>query len=117
MSEPRWAQARPDTSTPLRRGAWYRVMRLTPQQAVLDVNSRPVGISRSQLQLRPVHPGVWSVVPRPRNSGALPLSWGPRYVVCPSCRGRARLAGRTASMRCPKCGGVFEIGWGEGDLG
>jgi tRNA(Ile2) C34 agmatinyltransferase TiaS len=55
-------------------------------------------------------------VPRPPRSGALPASWGPRYAVCPGCRDRARLAGPSATMRCNKCGGVFEIGWEDAGL-
>jgi hypothetical protein len=113
MSEPRWARVRSDASCDLRRGAWYRIIRLTPQEAVLDVNSRPVGVSRALLFMLPVHPEVWSVVPRPYQAGTLPASWGPRYAVCPSCKDRARL-GSGASMRCARCGGVFEIGWGDG---
>jgi len=113
MSEIRWARVRAEASCELRRGAWYRVLRLTPHEVVLDVNSRPLGVSRSLLYMLPAHPGVWSVVPRPRHAGALPLSWGPRYAVCPSCRDRARLPASAASMRCTKCGGVYEIGWGD----
>jgi len=113
MSEMRWARVRAEASCQLRRGAWYRVLRLTPHEVVLDVNSRPLGVSRSLLYMLPTHPGVWSVVPRPRHAGALPLSWGVRYAVCPSCRDRARLPASAASMRCAKCGGIFEIGWGD----
>lgn len=113
MSELRWARVRTDANCQLRRGAWYRIVRLTPQEVVLDVNSRPVGVSRSLLYMLPAHPGVWSVVPRPANAGALPLDWGSRYAVCPNCRDRAHLGGATVSLRCGKCGGVFEIGWGD----
>ena len=111
-----WARLRADLNVRLRRGAWYRIMRLTPQEAVLDVNSRPVGVSRSLLQMLPTHPGVWSVVPRPRNAIGVPVSWGPRYAVCPQCRNRANLGKSPVSMRCGKCGGEFEIGWGDGEF-
>ncbi len=113
MSEPRWARVRTDTNCQLRRGAWYRILRLTPHEAVLDVNSRPVGISRSLLHMLSAPPGVWSVVPRPPHAGPLPVSWGPRYAVCPGCRDRARLPNAVATLRCGKCGGVFEVGWGD----
>jgi hypothetical protein len=112
MSELRWARVRTDTSCELRRGAWYRILWLTPAEAVLDVNSSPVGVSRSLLYMLPEHPELWSVVPRPHRSGALPVSWGPRYAVCPNCKDRARL-GSGASMSCARCGGVYEIGWGD----
>src|SRR5213082_2322587 len=39
-----WARLRADASVPLRRGAWYRVLRLTPSDAVLDVNQRPINV-------------------------------------------------------------------------
>ena len=112
----RWAKARAEASCELRQGAWYRIVRLTPQEAVLDVNARPVGISRALLYMLPGHPGVWSVVPRPARAGPMPASWGSRYAVCPSCRERAPLA-TGAAMRCLRCGGVFAIGWEEASLG
>ncbi|HUK22627.1 MAG TPA: hypothetical protein VLV45_13855 [Gemmatimonadales bacterium] len=113
MTDLRWARVRTDATCQLRRGAWYRILRLTTEEAVLDVNSRPVGVSRSLLYMLPAHPGVWSVVPRPQNSKALPVRWGPRYAVCPECRNRAALGNASVSLRCAKCGGVFEIGWGD----
>jgi len=113
MSEMRWARVRTDATCQLRRGGWYRVLRLSPQEAVLDVNSRPVGVSRTLLHMLPTPPEVWSVVPRPRHAGALPLSWGARYAVCPGCRNRSGLPTAAASLRCARCGGVFEIGWGD----
>ena len=110
MTDMRWARVRPDSPCQLRRGAWYRILRQTPQEVVLDVHARPVGVSRSLVQMRPGHPGVWSVVARPPRAGALLSSWGPRYAVCPNCHDRSRL-GTGATMRCGKCSGVFEIGW------
>lgn len=109
-----WARLRPDESAHLRRGAWYRVVRLTPLEAVLDVNGRPTAVPRPSLQIVPTAPSRWTVVPRPPNAGGrLPLSWGPRYGVCPQCRERARIETRATSMRCPKCNGHFEIGWDD----
>jgi hypothetical protein len=116
MTQPlRWAKVRAEASCQLRQGAWYRILRLTPQEAVLDVNARPVGVARSLLYMLSGHPGVWSVVPRPASAGPLPSSWGPRYAVCPACRERAHLAAG-AAMRCLRCGGVFEIGWEDASL-
>src|SRR5438552_8014921 len=116
MSEPRWARVRTDTSCQLRRGAWYRILRLTPHEAVLDVNSRPVGISRSLLHMLSAPPGVWSVVPRPPHAGPLPVCWGPRYAVCPASRARARLPNAAATLRRGTCGGVLLGGRGDGDF-
>src|SRR5207247_10732280 len=112
MSEIRWARVRAEASCELRRGAWYRVLRLTPHEVVLDVNSRPLGVSRSLLYMLPAHPGVWSVVPRARHAGALPSSWGARGVVCPRCPDRARLLAARAGMRRATSGGGYETGWG-----
>ncbi len=109
-----WAQVRPDQSAHLRRGAWYRVVRLTPAEAVLDVNGRPTAVPRPSLQIVPTAPSRWTVVPRPPHAARLPLSWGARYAVCPQCRERARLETRTPAMRCPKCNGFFDIGWDDG---
>ncbi len=114
LQQEQWARVRADTECKLRRGAWYRVIRLSPLEAVVDVNHVPMNVPRSSLQIRPGRPSVWSVVPRPRNSARLPMSWGAKYVVCPNCRERAPLGGRPqASMRCPRCNGVFEIAWGD----
>src|SRR2546422_540842 len=35
-----WARVRAGMDCPLRRGAWYRVVELTPGETVLEVNSR-----------------------------------------------------------------------------
>ncbi len=114
MQATQWARARPDVDTLLRRGAWYRVLRLTPLEAILDVNGRPVAVAKGSLQMLSAQPTRWTVVPRPHNASArLPTTWGPRYGVCPKCRERSRLEPRAAAMRCPKCGGFFDIGWDD----
>jgi len=113
MSTGQWARVRPEQGAHLRQGAWYRVVRLTPVEAVLDINGTPTAVPRPSLQIVPTPPSNWTVVARPRNSSRLPLSWGPRYGVCPNCRERARLTARATSMRCPKCNGHFDIGWDD----
>jgi hypothetical protein len=95
----------------LRRGAWYRVVRLTPSEVILDVNGIMTPFPRPSVEISPVPPTRWTIVPRPPHSARLPMSWGPRYGVCPGCRARARLEARSTSMRCPKCNGFFDIGW------
>ena len=107
-----WARLRADASVPLRRGAWYRVLRLTPSDAVLDVNQRPINVPLPVLQLAPRPPGAWEVVPRPVNAKILPPSWGARYAVCPKCQRRSPLPKGPVAMRCTGCGGVFDVGWG-----
>ncbi len=111
MTAGQWARIRPEEGGHLRRGAWYRVVRLTPLEAVLDVNGSPTSLPRTALEIVPTPPSRWTVVPRPPRSARLPLTWGPRYAVCPACRERARLEARATSMRCPKCNGHFDIGW------
>jgi hypothetical protein len=111
MSTGQWARLRPAEAGHLRRGAWYRVVRLTPAEAVLDVNGTLTSVPRPSLEILPAPPTRWTVVPRPMRAARLPASWGPRYGVCPNCRERARLEERAASMRCPKCNGYFDIGW------
>ena len=108
-----WALLRGDASPPLRCGAWYRVLRITQSEAVLDVNQRPINVPLPMLRLASRPPSVWEVVPRPPNARSLPHSWGPRYGVCPRCRHRSPLPRGPVAMRCSGCGGVFDVGWGE----
>src|SRR2546427_4820818 len=108
-----WARVRARTNCTLRRGAWYRVTRLTPLEAVLEVNQRPVHVPRPFVQVLPLRPRMWSVVPRPRDAVTLPDSWGPRYAVCPDCSARAALQGPSGGMPCPGCGSVFPIAWSD----
>ena len=106
-----WARIRPEEGGHLRRGAWYRVVRLTALEAVLDVNGTPTTFPRPALEILPTRPTRWTVVPRPPRSTRLPAAWGARYGVCPNCRERARIDEHVTSMRCPKCNGHFDIGW------
>jgi len=95
----------------VRRGAWYEVLRLTAEQAILDVNQRALSVDRSLLQIVPLRPDRWSVVPRPADAVNLPVSWGSRYAVCPACRHRRPLRGQPSELACSRCGGVFAIAW------
>src|SRR5207253_10552473 len=47
-----WARTRVRTSRQVRRGAWYRVLRATALEGVLEVNRRPVTVPRTFLQDR-----------------------------------------------------------------
>lgn len=114
MSEaPQWARVRGDGNFHIRRGAWYQVVRLTPETAVLDVNRQPITIARSAVQIVPVHPERWSVVPRPPDAVNLPLSWGSKYAVCPGCSQRAPLKGQWTELVCTRCHGVFPVAWDD----
>ncbi|HMH82537.1 MAG TPA: hypothetical protein VK531_06670 [Gemmatimonadales bacterium] len=108
-----WARLKADVNVPLRQGAWYRILKLTPADAVVDVKGKPVSVPRGQVQLSPEPALRWSVVPSPKYAPRFPISWGPQYAVCPNCRDRAKLEGHAASMRCHRCNGLFEIDWNE----
>jgi hypothetical protein len=108
-----WARLRAESSAPLRRGAWYRVLRMTQTDAVLDVNERPMNVPLPALHIASRPPMVWGIVPRPPNARGLPTSWGARYGVCPKCHARSALPKGPVSMRCSHCGGAFDVGWGD----
>ena len=110
---PQWARVRGEVNCHVRRGAWYEVLRLTPEDAVLEVNRRPVRLERASLEIVPRRPERWSVVDRPRDSVDMPMSWGSRYVVCPRCCHRQSLSGQPAQLPCAMCGGVFAIAWDD----
>src|SRR5205823_6261765 len=97
-----WARVRADQDCPLRRGAWYRVVELTPVEAIVDVNHRLLHIPRAFVQVLPLQPPAWTVVPGPDVGGA--AGAGRKYGVCPSCCARARLDGPAPAMRCPRWG-------------
>jgi hypothetical protein len=110
---PQWARVRGDVNCNVRRGAWYEVLRLTPDEAILDVDHRPHSVPRSSLQIVPVRPQRWSVVARPSDAVNMPLSWGSKYAVCPACRDRSPIKGHDTEIRCTRCGGVFEVAWDD----
>ena len=91
-----WARTRVRTSRHVRRGAWYRVIRATALEGVLEVNRRQVTVPRSFLQILPFRPTTWSVITRLPNAQHPPASWGSTYGVCPSCSARAPLGQHAA---------------------
>lgn len=109
-----WARLKGDVKCALRQGAWYRILKLTPTEAVVDVKGKPTAVPRGQLQLSPEPALYWSVVPSPKHAPRFPTTWGSRYAVCPNCRERAKLEGQPAGMRCNRCNGFFEIAWTHG---
>ena len=113
MTAPQWARLNVDVDEPIRRGAWYCVLQLTPREVTVDVKGRQIPIPRDHLEVVAQPALRWAVVPRPRKSPRLPLGWGPEYGVCPGCRERAQLINHPQSLRCPKCNGFFEVGWSD----
>lgn len=108
-----WARVQVDAPLPLRRGAWYRILKLTSMEATLNVKGKPLPVPRAQLQLSAEPVLRWTVVPAPRSSARFPSSWGEEYAVCPSCRERASLQDHPASMRCHRCNGLFDVAWND----
>jgi len=108
-----WARLQADLNVRLRRGAWYRITRLDPLQAVLEVGGRLLEIPSAFLQVIERPPRRWPVVPRPDDAVHLPRGCDDRYAVCPSCRERQALAGRPRRMTCRRCGENFEVAWSE----
>lgn len=104
-----WARVVGDVNVRVRRGAWYEVIRLTPDAALLDVNRQTLNVPRSTVQVQIVRPREWSIVARPHDAVDIPLSWGSRYGVCPRCSQRASLKDQHAQMQCPGCSEVFTL--------
>lgn len=107
-----WARLQADLNCKLRRGAWYRLIKVEGLAAVVDVNRQPVPVVRAFLQLSNSPPRRWTVVPRPRNV-PVAVQVGPQYAVCPSCRDRVPLRGRPSRMPCGRCGVDFAVAWDE----
>lgn len=107
-----WARLQADLNCNLRRGAWYRLIKVEGFAALVDVNRKAVPVVRAFLQLSNAPPRRWTVVPRPQN---VPRSVqiGEHYAVCPSCRDRVALRGRPSRMFCNRCSVDFAVAWDE----
>jgi|SRR3990172_6469865 len=111
-----WARLEADIESPLRRGAWYPVTRLSASEVVVEVNRRPTVVPRKHMAVNALPPTAWTVVPRPQSAARMPASWGATYAVCPNCRERSPLSNHPAHLRCHKCNGYFPVAWNEGYL-
>src|SRR5947208_5940074 len=107
-----WARVRAGMDCPLRRGAWYRVVELTPGETVLEVNSRLLRVPRAFLQILPLRPPMWSLVRR-RPDDAAPAAEDGKYAVCPSCCERSPVVDSASTLRCRRCGAVSAIAWSD----
>ena len=98
----RWAQLRVDVHCPLRRGAWYRVRSVGPEEVVLEVRLASLIVPRSFVEVVSVRPSNWSLVQR--------ASGGP-YAVCPECAERVDPTGIDSggTMPCPRCHGSYTV--------
>lgn len=108
---PQWARVKGDINCSIRRGAWYQVLRLTPDAAILEVGQRSLSVPRELLQIEQFRPHLWSVVARPYDAIDLPLTWGSRYGVCPGCKARMPLQREQWQLQCASCGETQEIDW------
>ena len=106
MRVAQWARLQTPARCGLRWGAWYPVVGLTAREAQLWVRGRALAVARSLLELRSTPPREWTVARTARSPDA--------YLVCPSCRHRARLPDdRVAALRCPRCNELFTIAWDD----
>jgi hypothetical protein len=103
---------RVNLNLPMRRGAWYRIHDLGLLETVVEVHRSQLSVPSAFLQVVEIPPRKWTVVPRPAEAIRIPDKWT-RYVVCPSCRERVQLERRPSVIQCPRCDGMFEVGWDE----
>jgi len=116
MPELSWARVKTDLHLGLRRGAWYRVIRETGSQVILDVDHQPATILREYLEFASVRPDRWTIVERPSDLAGAAAGWGQSYGVCPHCTHRAPLDHPAVEAHCSKCGGTFLIDWSASHL-
>jgi hypothetical protein len=114
MAEMQWARLNADVDSPLRRGAWYRVLSLTTLEVFVDVQGASVPVARPFVDLRPAAPQEWTVVSHVKETRQGPERLRSGYVVCPTCRNRAVLPfARVLKLRCPRCNELFPIAWDQ----
>ena len=83
------------------------------QAVVVQVDNRPVRVSRVDVEVRTEPPAEWCVVNRtgvmrPTFGGQAPL---PIYAVCPHCRERQDLDGRPRTLTCQRCKKESPVDW------
>ena len=107
-----YARLREDVNIRLRRGAWYRVLKVEGLKAILEVNGRNVLVAAPLLEIVKRPPPRWTVVTQ-GNARKAPAALAERYGVCPSCGERAPLQKRVRRLRCVYCKYEFEVAWDE----
>jgi hypothetical protein len=114
VAEKQWLRLRAAVNCPLRRGAWYPVDAVTPLEAVVTVDGKPVTLPLASVELRTTQPRAWSIVRPADGSPRRPESLQSGYIVCPNCRNRAVLPfARVFKVRCSACKELLEIAWDE----
>ena len=117
MTDRLYARLREDINLKLRRGAWYKVLKVMGLHTILEVNARPVSVTTALLEIVNRPPPRWTVVAqRPSGAKKAPPSLAERYGVCPSCGERASLPRHVRRLRCSYCKWEFEVAWDEAYL-
>ena len=116
MAGMHWGRLQADVNCRLRRGAWYRILRVAPLEAVVDVNRRPIAVPRYLIEITSNPPRRWTIVPTPKAARRVFAEFGEAYAVCPSCRHRMALKGRPRRMQCSGCKYDFDVAWDEAYL-
>ena len=122
-----WARVKPPGFGTLRRGAWYSVAFTirryasvaiddTADMVVVDVARRQIAVPRDLVNIRRSKPDRFSIVFRssddPNPVRGTPEYLGLIYAVCPSSGTRVRVSGHFPKvLKCPECGGRFEVAW------
>jgi rubredoxin len=113
MSSARWARLSGDFDCGLRRGAWYRTLRRTLTDALLEVHGDERVVPIELLEIVDERPDRWTVVAQASNARVIPNRWSRGYAVCPNCTFRQLPIGRPTRLRCDECGHVYDVAWDE----
>src|SRR5256885_4671999 len=79
--EQQWARVKGAATggSGLRRGAWYRVVRLSSREAVVAVDAQEVRLPRGALEYASVRPHTWTLVPTPATARGMAVPAGGPY--------------------------------------
>lgn len=111
---PQYARLCENVNLHIRRGAWYRVLKVADLHATLEVNKKPVAVATALLEFVKRPPAKWTVVQQRASWIAQPpTGFTGEYAVCPSCTERAPLAAGTKRMPCPSCKWEYDVAWDE----
>jgi hypothetical protein len=97
-SAERWARLREDVRRcQLRRGAWYPVLSVSSDEAVIEVRRKTVIVPLAYLEVVRTRPNTWTLIPRER------------YAVCPNCAERVAVGRPPERLGCLRCHGLFDV--------
>jgi hypothetical protein len=114
-----WVAAKRDAGwDKVRQGAWYPVLRTSPDRVVLDVSGHSLALPHDALEIRDRQPLRFTVVYRLREERS-PVKGTSRdvgrvYAVCPMCATRLKLPPvPPITGACSRCGHEEAIAWWE----